>query len=195
MAKDFKHAMNKFGFEALNKWFNDYRDTVLGDGQDRDAYQEFQALGDYLPDKWDFVKSREGMSDEDIFNNFINSSYGKNLNYDEGSGNDDYDYDTEEYDFSKYDNAISKIHDAFGPSSENYDADNFLDRLTDFWNDNMSDGLRERSNFEGYDPDNDDEDKAWSQYVFKNTPWDTSKNTKIGSIAKSITQSDLGRSL
>ena len=113
---------------------------------------------------------------------------------------DEEDYEPEElnaddYDFSEHDNDLSKIHDTFGPDSEDYDADNYMDRLTDFWNDNMSDGLRKRSSSENYDPDKDQEDKAWSAYVFKNTPWDDSENTNLGSIAKSITQNDLGRSL
>lgn len=184
--------------ESLERWLDAYGETVLGDGQDPDAYQEYRPLD--LEGKWDFMKENEGLSEDEMFDNFMKWVEGDDYNpedwYDEDHMEDELlnklDYD---YDFSEHDNDLSKIHDEFGPDSEDYDADNYMDRLTDFWNDNMSDGLRKRSSSENYDPDKDQEDKAWSAYVFKNTPWDDSENTKIGGIAKALTANDLGRSL
>ena len=63
--------------------------------------------------------------------------------------------------------ALRKVLEQFNPESDDYDEDNFLDRLTDYENDYMPDDIR--NSYTGNVPTQDMLD--WEKFVYKDTPW------------------------
>ena len=63
--------------------------------------------------------------------------------------------------------ALRKVLEQFNPESDDYDEDNFLDRLTDYENDFMPEDIRK--SYTGNTPTQDMLD--WEKFVYKDTPW------------------------
>lgn len=77
------------GYENDVKRFLDaYGETVLGDGQDPEAYQEFSQLD--LEGKWDYIKEHEGESEEELAKDFWKWNYDEDFEWDEDNMSDDY---------------------------------------------------------------------------------------------------------
>ena len=97
------------GYENDVKRFLDaYGDTVLGDGQDPEAYQEFSQLD--LEDKWNYIKEHEGESEEELAKDFWKWNYDEDFEWDEDNMSDDY-YNLMELedDNSSAENPVTKV--------------------------------------------------------------------------------------
>ena len=64
--------------ESLERWLDIYGETILGDGQDPDNYQDYRQLD--LKGKWDFIQEYEGLSESELFDNFQKWMYNKDYN-------------------------------------------------------------------------------------------------------------------
>lgn len=209
MAKDFEYAFNKFGAGPLKNWLDDYGDIVLGDGQDRNAYQEFRSLKDDVPEKWAFVKNHEGMSDEEMFDNFINYSYGGEEPMLQVKDVDDH-YngsfvdagvlsgmltDTPEI----YKATVNWIKGLTGSDLDELNKITSSQTFKDMYGDPDWEGTEQDDYAQGFADVQNSEDptapagKSNSYYDGWNDGLFEKSNTKVGSIAKSITQNDLGR--
>ena len=169
--------------DDVQTFLDSYGETVLGDGQDPDAYQEYRELD--LEGKWDFVKEYENKSEEELTNDFWKWKYDEDLAWDEDSMSDEFynlmELEDEEPDDTDADSInIADFADEIKKSGG--DVNKIVDRIIDL--------------SETTDMSSDDISYVRDVLTQKVKDYLSKKeNTDVSSIAKNIAAQDLGRSL